>query len=668
MTGGTCSTGGSIAGAGSCTIIVQFAPTLATTSTATISLDYNNGAATQSTTRALSGTGLNSAELAFSPSTKDFGSVSVGTNSSAQSFTVTNSGVTATNVFLALSTGTQFAISSNNCGVSGAKITLAAAGTCTFNVTFSPTSSGAKSDTLTITFDDTVVTGQTQTATLAGVGSAPGAFTITSATATGSGQINLSWGSASGAASYTVKYGTSSGSYGTTHSTSATSPTVITGLSVGTPYYFMVVAVNSAGSTDATAEATATPTLTVSTNLLGYWTLDSSSISGATINAVTGHGSAGTSVNSPTQITGSVGNGALTFNGTNQYIGLGNVLNPTTGITLAAWVRSTASRFQGIISKNGNTTSACASDSAQGYHLALNANGTVACWLNRYDGGDIVLGGVTAVNDGLWHFVVCSADGSSSSNNMKIYIDGSLTADATGTIANSSGTMLRTTTDVLVVGSGYRAVSGCGSFSTESSNFEGSLDDIRIYGRGITAAESQTLYNLGLVLSPPWVVRTVDTIFNFSPVGGQAPYVYSVSSGEGSIDSSGAFTAPSTAGTSTIQVSAANGATATATVVTTETTPTIVTSGLVLNLDPTYGTGSSFPGCSATNWSDLIYGLPNTLVNVGIACATTSGWAGAGSPANPYRLALDGVNDYVSLPMVASVFFCPSVRVIELVA
>ena len=86
----------------------------------------------------------------------------------------------------------------------------------------------------------------------------PGAFSISSAT-NGNTQSVVTWGAASGATSYTMKYGTSSGSYGTTVSTGATSPTTITGLSNGTTYYIMVTAVNASGSTNASAQVTATP-------------------------------------------------------------------------------------------------------------------------------------------------------------------------------------------------------------------------------------------------------------------------------------------------------------------------------------------------------------------------------------------------------------------------
>jgi len=88
----------------------------------------------------------------------------------------------------------------------------------------------------------------------------PGSFAISAATP-GNAQIAVSWGASTNAASYTLKRGTTSGSYPTTVSTSATSPYTDTGLTNGTAYYYMVTAVNTSGTTDATAEATATPIL-----------------------------------------------------------------------------------------------------------------------------------------------------------------------------------------------------------------------------------------------------------------------------------------------------------------------------------------------------------------------------------------------------------------------
>lgn len=125
----------------------------------------------------------------------------------------------------------------------------------TFTTTFTGTSAGTATS-ITATVAGKSITASTSVQVTAAA-SPPGAFTISSATITTGGTVRITWGASSGATSYTLKYGTSSGSYGTTFSTTATSPTDVTGLTGGTTYYFMVTAVNSDGTRNATAEVSA---------------------------------------------------------------------------------------------------------------------------------------------------------------------------------------------------------------------------------------------------------------------------------------------------------------------------------------------------------------------------------------------------------------------------
>jgi len=90
----------------------------------------------------------------------------------------------------------------------------------------------------------------------------PAAPTGLTATA-GNAQAALSWTASSGATSYNVYQGTSSGAEGSTpvaRGVTATTYTV-TGLTNGTAYYFTVVAVNNAGASGPSNEATATPSI-----------------------------------------------------------------------------------------------------------------------------------------------------------------------------------------------------------------------------------------------------------------------------------------------------------------------------------------------------------------------------------------------------------------------
>lgn len=82
--------------------------------------------------------------VSMNPTSWDFGNQAVGATSGVKSFTLTNSG-TASLTLGTLSASGNFALSGNNCTGS-----IAAAGTCTFGVTFTPTSTGVKSGSISI--------------------------------------------------------------------------------------------------------------------------------------------------------------------------------------------------------------------------------------------------------------------------------------------------------------------------------------------------------------------------------------------------------------------------------------------------------------------------------------------------------------------------------------
>ena len=86
----------------------------------------------------------------------------------------------------------------------------------------------------------------------------------------GNAQAVLSWTASSGATSYNVYRGTSSGSE-TSFATGITTTTYTnTGLTNGTTYYYKVAAVNSAGTSGLSNEASATPAAGGSSNSIGF--------------------------------------------------------------------------------------------------------------------------------------------------------------------------------------------------------------------------------------------------------------------------------------------------------------------------------------------------------------------------------------------------------------
>jgi len=105
--------------------------------------------------------------VSVSPNTLPFPSQTVNTTSSAQSVTLSNTGGASLSI-------AGIAASANFGETDDCDGSVAASGTCTINVTFTPTATGLLNGSLTITDNNNGLTGSTQTVTLSGTGTAPG--------------------------------------------------------------------------------------------------------------------------------------------------------------------------------------------------------------------------------------------------------------------------------------------------------------------------------------------------------------------------------------------------------------------------------------------------------------------------------------------------------------
>ena len=112
------------------------------------------------------GTGSTAPTAGVLPGSLTFSNQIVGTTSGSQPVTLSNTGNAALTIS-GIATSANFA-ESNNCGGS-----VAASGSCTINVTFSPTATGSLTGTLTITDNNNGAAGSTQTVTLSGTGFEP---------------------------------------------------------------------------------------------------------------------------------------------------------------------------------------------------------------------------------------------------------------------------------------------------------------------------------------------------------------------------------------------------------------------------------------------------------------------------------------------------------------
>ena len=159
----------------SCTVNVTFAPTVTGALSGSVTVTYTNaGSATpQTTTISLTGTGTpaTGGAITVAPTSLTFGSQAVSTTSAPLSVTVTNNSTGAVNFSGFTITGTNagdFAVPAGTTGGACSPTgTVAAGGSCTISVAFTPGANGARAATLNIADS---ATGSPQMVALSGTG------------------------------------------------------------------------------------------------------------------------------------------------------------------------------------------------------------------------------------------------------------------------------------------------------------------------------------------------------------------------------------------------------------------------------------------------------------------------------------------------------------------
>lgn len=205
------------------------------------------------------------------------------------------------------------------------------------------------------------------------------------------------------------------------------------------------------------------------TGPIAYWKLDETT--GSTASDEIGDND-GTLVNGPVWTDGEVGN-ALSFDGVDDYVGVADdAALDISGeqITVSAWIRADRiDERQVIVAKNAY--------GANSWILEINpvdfGNGKINFYidLSGFDGN---FGSNTAVAVGDWCHVVGVYDGSEK----KIYINGQL--DASQAI---SGAIPTNDQPVRIGGGGNM-----------SRYFDGSIDEVAVYDRALSAGEVERLY------------------------------------------------------------------------------------------------------------------------------------------------------------------------------
>ncbi|WP_162537524.1 choice-of-anchor D domain-containing protein [Granulicella sp. WH15] len=261
------------ANTGTCTVTFTFTPQSAGALTSTFSIhDLDHPASPLTVALSGNGTGVASAPQAtLTPPSVDFGSVTTGTTSSAQNFTLSNTGTTSlgiTSISLGGANPGSFSIDTDNCATGATALarpahSVAAAhsranprdipalqsGTyCQLYIVFSPTSAGSSTATLTI-----VDQAGTQTSTLTGTGvaTAPPATPQAALTPSSVNFNSVATGSSSAAQTFTLA----------NHGNAALS---ISSISLGGAKSFAVGSNNCGASLAASASCTISVTFTPS--------------------------------------------------------------------------------------------------------------------------------------------------------------------------------------------------------------------------------------------------------------------------------------------------------------------------------------------------------------------------------------------------------------------
>lgn len=173
--------------------------------------------------------------------------------------------------------------------------------------------------------------------------------------------------------------------------------------------------------------------------------------------------------------------GAVALDGNDAYSATdGADFKPTTAFTVSAWVKTTTADYQEIFQSYSLNTNVA------GFYMELNDTGHLAAVSGKNSGTTpntdykVIVGG-TAINDGAWHHVAYTWNGT----HLNLYVDGVLDAVA---VAWANAPVFAATNYVRV---------GCKT--TDGSNdifFIGSLDDLAFFnGIALTADQVSVLYS-----------------------------------------------------------------------------------------------------------------------------------------------------------------------------
>ena len=199
----------------------------------------------------------------------------------------------------------------------------------------------------------------------------------------------------------------------------------------------------------------------IAAGLVAYWPLNGDAQDAG------GNGLHGTEVGNPTYVDEAIGR-VLSLDGDGDYVDCTNnsAFDITDAITVAAWIKVNTfdKQWQYVVGKGDST-----------WRLVRENTTNMIRWRANGPTPSLAVIGKVNVNDGQWHHVTGTYDGSTAA----LYVDGVLDASLT-----CSGAISRNAFSVWI--------GQCAERTNRAWN--GLIDEVRVYGRALSAAEVKELF------------------------------------------------------------------------------------------------------------------------------------------------------------------------------
>ena len=219
--------------------------------------------------------------------------------------------------------------------------------------------------------------------------------------------------------------------------------------------------------------------------IVGYWKFNDGS--GTLAKDSSGYGNNGTLRNGtaacangdcPRWVTGIYGN-AIIFDGINDHVNISdsNITNVTDPFTLSAWIRRNQTGADNSIIDHRD-------GSSNGYGMRITDTDQLRCFVNA-DTGTLSVASTSTIGAGGWTHVTCNYN----AGNMSVYINGSY--DRSDTLSSDA-----------TRGGGITRI---GVSSSDTRYMNGTIDEIRIYNRALSASQ---ISQLALISNQPLAVTT----------------------------------------------------------------------------------------------------------------------------------------------------------------